>query len=103
MPTANLPACVLLPPRPTTGPLLPGHSEAECHRLDGWQATVPVLGWLFNTAAVADRGLLEELNRGRVEVRALSVLDVLDILGRAGGGGPELRARVSTLIDQLPK
>lgn len=100
MPTANLPVCTLLAPRPTTVPTLPGHTEAECQRLDNWQATVPVLGWLFQTAPAADRGLLGELNRGRLEVRALSVLDVLDVLVRAGGGSPELCARVRTLTSR---
>jgi hypothetical protein len=65
--------------------------------LDAWQATVPVLGWLFHTAPSADQGLLVELNRNRLELRALSVLDVLSILSRAGGGSPELSARVRTL------
>lgn len=100
MPTANLPVCTLLPPRPTSCPALPGYTGAECCRLDSWQATVPLLGWLFNTAPAADRGLLEELNRGHRQVRALSLLDVLAILVQAGGGGPELRVRLRTLISQ---
>lgn len=103
MPTATLPPLIGLPPRADSCPTLAGHSGLECRQLDNWQATVPVLGWLFHTAPSADLGLLAELNRGRQEVRALSVLDVLAILVRAGGGGPELCARVRTLTNSQTK
>lgn len=64
----------VLLPRDGLTPLLPGYDSSTCGHLDGWQATVPVLGWLFATAPVADRGLLRELNRGRRELRELSLI-----------------------------
>lgn len=75
----------LLPPRTGPVPALPGYTPSECARLDSWQATVPGLSWLFHTAPAADVLLLRELNRGRLEMRPLSLLDVLDVLVQAGG------------------
>ncbi len=57
-----------------------------------------LLGFLFDTAPAADRGLLLELNRGRRVLRPLSLLDVLEVLRRAGGGSPGLSARVRGLL-----
>lgn len=89
----------LLMPRNGPVPALRGHSAPECAQLDGWPATGPVLGWLFGTDAASDQCLLLELNRRRAQVRGLSLLDVLDVLDRAGGGSPGQQARVRTLLE----
>lgn len=88
----------LLPPRTGPLPALPGHPPAECARLDSWQATVPLLGFFFHTAPAADLGLLRELNRGRAEVRPLSLLDVLDVLAQAGGSSEGLSEDLRQLL-----
>lgn len=92
------PGCLLLP---RTGPIpaVPGHTPAECARLDTWPATVPVLGWLFYTPAKSDRLLLQDFNRGRRQLRAVSLLDVLDVLSRAGGGMEVVPDRVRLLLE----
>lgn len=95
MNTSHLP---LLSPRTGPVPALSGHAPEECARLDAWQATVPLLGFLFHTAPASDQGLLRELNRGRAEVRPLSLLDVLDVLGRAGGSCEGSRAHLRVLL-----
>lgn len=87
----------LLSPRPGPLPALPGHDAAECARFDSWRATVPLLGYVFHTAPSADQGLLRELNRNRMEIRPLSLLDVLAVLSQAGGGSQGLSAHLRTL------
>ena len=89
----------LLMPRSGPVPALRAHSALECAQLDGWPAAEPVLGWLFGTDKRSDSGLLKELNQSRTQLRALSLLDVLDVLDQAGGGSPGQQARVRTLLE----